>query len=205
TMLLAAAIDPDGLVPEQDELNNSASAPINVRAMNDLAVSTGSIRFTPGAAGHVDVAVTVQNLGLPLPIPVGVAVYKGTPGLAPGLLGSGTVPAGLAQNGAFTFHLDWNASGANGPTAIHVAVDEANALAESNEDNNRAFRYYFPGTALAVDLSVVSSELHATPTNPAPDATFTVTAPVHNLSSADANRVQVVVRNTGGQLLSSVE
>ncbi|MBZ4420466.1 CARDB domain-containing protein [Myxococcus sp. RHSTA-1-4] len=188
---LRAVVDPDGAVPELDERNNAVSAPLRVRQESDVAVTSQGIHFTSTGAEQVRIEVSVRNLGAPLPRDVQVDVYKGTPGTGGVKLGSGTVPAGTAPNASSRFSLTWSTQGVNGPTAVHVVVDPADQLSEADEQNNRAFRFYHPGTALPVDLSISSSDVTHEPGYVVPNQPLTVRVVVHNLSANDANRVVV--------------
>lgn len=190
---LRAAVDPDDTVPELDDFNNEAMASINVRSENDLSVGVSSIHFTSTGAGVVRVDVDVRNLGLPLPAPVNVDVYKGNPAAGGVKLGTASIPAGLGVNQVSTISVNWNAGSANGPTPLFAVVDPERLIAESDESNNQAFRFYFPAAGAAVDLSVADADLSATPAAPRPGENFTFRAMVRNPGTTDVNRVGVSV------------
>ncbi|HKD42278.1 MAG TPA: CARDB domain-containing protein, partial [Myxococcaceae bacterium] len=204
--ILRAIVNPDNTIGELDTTNNTAAAQLNVRQENDLAVSAAGIRFTTLGPNQVQVSVTVNNYGTTLPINVGVDVYKGSPFSGGTRVGSGTINAGLAPNQGTTVTVNWNTATVNGPTAVYAFVDPTTQLVEADKNNNIAFRFFYPGNQASTDLAVNASEWTVSPPRPSPRQRFTVSVPVHNLSAADANRVQVTIYNaSSGDTLSQVE
>lgn len=203
--LVRAVVDPSNLVAEISEHNNEASAPLNVRAEADLAITSSSIRFVAAGAGQTSVQVEVRNLGVPLGQAVSVGVWKGSPGSGGVRIGGATLPAGLATNGVATVSVLWSSASANGPTVVTAVVDENQVLSEADEANNSAFRYYFPGSANPVDLSVVFADVSLLPAAPHAGDVLTVSAAVRNLSAFDASRVAVSLTTATGALLAATE
>nr|WP_228530664.1 MULTISPECIES: CARDB domain-containing protein [Myxococcaceae] len=191
-----ALVDPERSVVEFDELNNTASARMEVQRGSDLSVSNTSLSFVQQSGTQVRVDVTVRNVGSTLARDVAVDVYKGSVGGV--RLGTATVAAGLASNASTTVSVLWDAAGANGATAIHAVVDPANVLAERDETNNAAFRFYDPGTSLPVDLAVVSAGITHAPGEVGARQPFTLRVQVTNPGANDANRVAVGVYESGG-------
>lgn len=201
---IEARIDPFQLQPELDRTNNVASAPLNVVAADDLAITSQGITFSPGTtSATATVSATVRNLGRTVQTAARVEVWKGSPSNGSSL-GSFFIPIGLATNATFTGSVQLPLAGLGPVTAISVDVDADDALSEVDESNNRAFRYFEGGAQAPVDLAL---------TEPQPDlpslvfanAPFQLPVVVKNLSSNDARRVLVRALDAAGTSVGQAE
>ncbi len=140
--LIYIQVDPSSQIAEYDENDNRAFAPLVVRALPDLAISSGSLRLTPNfprAGQSLTLAVEVANLGEQTASSVVVRAYAGDPSAGGSLIGTrslGALAAGGTATATFTHSLP------NGVTAqrLFVLVDPDGAVVEGDESNNRAER-----------------------------------------------------------------
>jgi subtilase family serine protease len=198
--LVQAEVNPGGAVPEHDPLDNTAVGRLTVSSGHDLAVTTASLSFAPVSDGQVRVDVAVRNLGAALPREVPVEVWRGAVGNGGVRLGTALLPQGLPSNAAHTASVPWATAGVNGPTPVHAVVDPAGVLAEREEGNNAAFRFFEPGaSARPVDLAVSGEDVTHSPVEPVALAPVTVAVRVRNLSAHDAGRVTVALWDLGNE------
>ncbi|HEX2550440.1 MAG TPA: CARDB domain-containing protein, partial [Nocardioidaceae bacterium] len=156
-VMVSAAVDPDNLVTEINEGNNSARFFLTDEP--DLAVGVDNVLLSssaPRAGDPVAVSVTVRNGGRAAASSVPVEVFDGEPEVGAPSIYSGTlptVPAGGNQAVSFT----WTAT--EGQHELTVVVDRANAILEMSEDNNRATREVQVARAAGPDLTVSAIDL----------------------------------------------
>jgi subtilase family serine protease len=131
---ITAVVDPDNLVPEQEEGNNTVTLPLTVRAAYDLRIDPGDIVVAGGATPAV--GVTVHNLGY-LDVAAGTALHvTDTQGGPTTLVGSPAMPL-IPARGSATVAVPW--SGFD-PTVAHTIAATADTVPPSELDatNNSA-------------------------------------------------------------------
>lgn len=202
--VVKATVDPANAVPELNELDNVAFAPITVDRRLDLAVSQTSLTFVPAGGSLVNVQLAVKVLGSTLDVPLRVDFFKGSATTGT-LISSQTVAAGTSVNGTAQVTASWDTASLNGPQVVTAVVDPLGAIAESNEQNNTATRYFFGAGGKVVDLAVQSADISVTPATVLLGKPFTVNAVIRNVSANDAVGVPVVLRTFDGVRLSTVE
>jgi subtilase family serine protease/flagellar hook assembly protein FlgD len=140
--LYFVAVDPAHKIAETSTEENNAFRVVQVRALPDLAVSTGSIGITPSAPKPGDtlaVSVDVQNLGQQAARNVVVRLFDGDASGA--ALGQQTIPAIEAQAvGKVSFTLTLPEQTA--ARSLTVVADADQTVEEGREDNNAATRSF---------------------------------------------------------------
>jgi len=125
----------------------------------DLSVSSDDIQFDPApetlsAGAPVTLKVTVHNWGYVTAPNVRVQFFDGDP--AGGLAISGELPAdSISAGSGQVFEYHWNVPDYSEYHSIYVIVDRLNAIRESNESNNTAFKSLIPNDDLLPPLSTV--------------------------------------------------
>lgn len=108
----------------------------------DLVITMNNIAFSeshPSAGTSVAITATVQNIGLrEAPAGFKVRFFKDNPYIPANLIGEKTITSPLAFGVTQTVTASWIAVGGLHP--IYVVVDAEEAVDESNETNNMAFR-----------------------------------------------------------------
>jgi Tol biopolymer transport system component/subtilase family serine protease len=131
-------VDPENQVAEIRDDDNDAFVTLKILSLPDLAVSTGSIVFTPPApkeGDSVQIGVTVQNKGEQGASNVPVRVSEGT-----NVIGSGVILS-IAGNSFGSISFPYGTA-QNGPHEITVVVDPDNTIVEFRKDNNTASRTF---------------------------------------------------------------
>jgi len=181
---LAATADPENIVLESSDTNNSATATITVAGAGTIDLAVGGIAFStsmPVAGAPFTITGTITNSGSAPAKNVAVSFFDGNPAAGGIQIGPdatiATVPAGGAGAASMT------ASLGAGTHTIFVVADRPNFIAESSEANNAA----------SAALTVLS------PTSPLPDLAVTAL----NVSNAapkagDAITITVLATNVGG-------
>ena len=140
--LYFVAVDPAHKIAETSTEENNAFRVVQVRALPDLAVSTGSIGITPSAPKPGDtlaVSVDVQNLGQQAARNVVVRLFDGDASGA--ALGQQTIPFIEAQAvGKVSFTLTLPEQTA--ARSLTVVADADQTVEEGREDNNAATRSF---------------------------------------------------------------
>jgi subtilase family serine protease/flagellar hook assembly protein FlgD len=180
TRALVVQVDPDDLLPEENELDNSASATLTDAGTLDVAVSAATLSSADVEVGErVDVTVEVTNHGtLPVfDLPVQLARDDG------GTLAElGRTTTGIEAGGSRTLSLPWSPAAAEETVRLLVRADPFDLLPETREDDN----------ALALTLRVRPSAL--------PNLAVTgaeVTIDPDPLREGESATIRATVRNTG--------
>ncbi len=125
----------------------------------DLAVSQSDITFTPQDSSYnsgqtIQIGVTVHNYGTVNAFDVLVRLYDGDPdeGIAPSI-GSFVAPL-ISAGGNYTSSVRYIVPVDAKYHTIYVKVDPNNAIAESNESNNKAYKSLIANKDLLPPLSV---------------------------------------------------
>lgn len=138
--VIHAVVDPEGLVEEHTESDNSTFQVVEVHSLPDLAISAGSLSLDPAfpvPGEPVALSVQVANLGEQDATPVAVRAYLGDPGAGGVLLADSTLdPVSGQASGIAT--LGWTFDQPTGQAAIFVVVDADEVLIEGDEANNSA-------------------------------------------------------------------
>jgi subtilase family serine protease len=132
-----AMADPDNVVAESSETNNTASTVLTIRTAVAPDLVVNSVTATPSpadTAGDVSVAVAVDNLGLPTPGPVALRLYDGVPESG----GIAIDTQSVAVTGPQTVTFTWHGPRTAGDHTLVAVIDPDNAIVEESEDNNRS-------------------------------------------------------------------
>jgi len=188
TTLLTVRVDPANDVAEADEANNSASASVTTQAAVDLVVAPADLAVdgTPTLGSDVTLRALLRNRGT-VDAPEAAVRFTVTDGtttrdlaVAPVLL-----PAGGSAERSALWRVDLT-----GDLVFSVSIDEGDAVAETDETNNRASFDLAAGVVTEPNLSVAYQDLTFTP-DPGLEG-----SPVE---------LAALVRNTGGSAASDVE
>jgi subtilase family serine protease len=191
-------LDPDRLVPERDEQNNTASFHFSVGVVQgpNLAVGFQDMTFAPdpGLAGKpVTLSALVRNTGTVEARDVVVAFYDGDP-VHGGVQMTRQTIALLPAAAATMVSTIWPLLPDAADKVIFVSVDPDNTIAEFSEADNSAFRIL---TVLGLpDLAIDPAAVRLTPGFPTHGATVQVEAQITNLGAQAAS--DVVVRAFAG-------
>ncbi len=191
---LEVTIDPESLVPEADEGNNTASLAFTSGAVDvpNLTLSHTDLGFdpNPGREGKpLTLTANVRNNGGQPAALVEVAFYEGDPAQGAPRIGEVvTIPA-IAAGGGAVATLVWPRVPDAGDRVIHVVVDPAHKIAEFSEDDNSAFEIL---RILSLpDAAVSEAALDLAPRFPAPSQPVTLTVTVSNLGEQDVQGLVV--------------
>lgn len=176
-------LDANGLIPELDETNNSASLAFVAGAPDtpNLAISYVDLDFTPEPAlegSALDVQVLLRNTGGVAATDIEVGFFDGNPAQGGTLIGSSTVAA-LAAGTATPVVFTWLELPDAGDRFVHVVADPGNVLAELDESDNRAFRLL---EVLSLpDAALAPGSISLLPTFPVPGQPVVISIEVANL------------------------
>ena len=179
TRTLTAVADPDSVVAEGDEANNTASATVTVKASTgvpDLEVTASGISFSnpaPVAFETFDITAQVKNVGSNLADNVAVRFLDGAETLATVTLGG----IGVGQTG--TARLRGGLT--EGSHTITVVADPDSALVgETNRNNNQADKAITVAAPPASPADLVVQSLVLEPSSPVADAPVALKTTVIN-------------------------
>ncbi|MBI3977576.1 MAG: hypothetical protein HY331_05250 [Chloroflexi bacterium] len=131
--------DPFRRVAESDEGNNSAAAGIAVRTRPDLSVAGIALSDAePVDSQAVTVTLALPNTGQTTAVTHTVALYDGNPSAGGVPIGDVTLPP-LPGGETRTVEVVWTPARL-GAHRLFAVSDRANAVAESDEGNNQAWR-----------------------------------------------------------------
>ncbi len=184
-------VDPDNSIPELDENNNIATI-VLIRTIPDLSISASDVVIVPpfieGQPAKIDAAI--HNIGSLGASNVVVAFYDGDP--QQGTL-IGTVTKSYIDAGATALaEMIWNTFGQSGRNYIHVVVDPANIIEESNENNNASLIAADVAPPILPDLAVASTDITFSSLNPPEGEQLTITSTIHNLGT-DTSDIEVTL------------
>lgn len=153
---IAAVVDPEGVVPELNEANNSAER--FFRDLPDLAVGYDNFELRPAeplAGDLVTVDLTVRNRGTAAALGVELALYDGDPAAGGVLIGSHTF-ADLPVAG--NARASWSWPAAPGRHQLFAVADPQSGLVELSEANNRSSRVVTVPRATGPDLAITATD-----------------------------------------------
>ncbi len=190
-----AVADPESLVPESREDNNSACVAVVVSPRPDLLVIGDSLRFAPANPTLGDtlrVALSVRNAGTAPAGDVTVRLRKGLPDSSGPVLAPDVLLASMAgletREVEFAFVPD-----DTGALVVTAELDPENRVIESNEENNECW-----GTIVVAslpDLAVAREDVRFEPSAPVEGQNVEVTARVRNLTLGGAPGFSVELWN----------
>jgi len=137
--IIYVRVDPDNQIAEIREDDNDAFVTLKILSLPDLAVSTGSIIFTPPAPKEgdpVQIGVTVENKGEQGASSIMVRVSEGAT-----VIGSDIIPS-IGGNSFGVISFPYDTTGKKGPHEITAVVDPSSTIAEQRKDNNTASRTF---------------------------------------------------------------
>ncbi len=193
-------IDPDSLVPESEEGNNTAELAFTAGALDqpNLALSFADFTFdpNPGREGKpLTLSARVRNNGGAPVSDVEVAFYDGDPATgAPQILERAVIPA-LGAGEQAVASLVWPRLPTAADRLLYAVVDPDGEIAEFSEEDNTAFN------VLAVlslpDLGISPASLALAPRFPRPGDAVSLTVTVANLGEQEVR--DLVVRAFDGE------
>ena len=203
---ISVVADPDNVIAEADETNNTASM-LLTRTIPDLSISSSDITIIPPVIEGQSAVITaiVHNTGNLGASDVVVSFYDGDPQSGGTLIGS--VTKSYMDAGATALaEVAWNTFGQSGTNYIHVVVDPQNIINESNENNNTTLIPIDVTPSIKPDLVITSSDIIFSNLNPQDGEPLVITATVHNFGT-DASDIKVNLYNgnpsSGGTLLNT--
>lgn len=206
-------VDPDDVIGEEDEANNTASVTVTSQPSIDLEVLPNDIVLTatslvPGADITWD--VTVRNRGtrdLPQNATVTYSVTDGSQSVAV-LSESVFLTAGQARTRTVTWRADLSSGptgGLGGDLELVVTIDGGGVL-ETSVDNNQARSSFSIGTVALPNLVVRFESLGFDPDPAREGKPLTIAARVENTGGTVAADVEVAAYDgnpdTGGPLIA---
>lgn len=185
--------DPDGLLTEYNEVDNSASKAIAVKAppvSPDLTIASGDVTVSPPLLQTVPQAevltAKVSNLGQTAVHQTAIWLYDGDPAAGGAKIGETVVdvPGRASAQVTFSFTLTQSAE-----HRLWLVIDPSNHLAEADETNNRASAALPLQSTL--DFFVTPGSLSFSQNPSGLGQNVTITATVGNQGTTDAFRVPV--------------
>lgn len=177
-------------IDELNETDNTASKNLTSATLPDLSIVPSEITFSPSSPNPGDVVTitaTIRNLGETGASNVTVDIYDGDPASGGISLYNTTVPS-IGGGGFLTLQIV--GSFASGIHNIHLVVDKANSINESNKSNNTAMKTLQIGVGF-IDLSITRHDILFAPVNPIEGNTVSINATIHNESDAAATNILV--------------
>jgi len=188
-----AEIDPDDLVPEADEANNTARVAFTSQEVTeaDLIVERGSLVFSPdpGREGvALSLSVTLRNGGGTAVSDAEVGFYEGDPAQGGTLLGTATV-ASLDPGASVEAVFSWPEVPTAADRLIFAVADPNGVVAEFDEENNSTFELL--EVASRPDPAISAASLELAPRFPRPGESVTLTVRVSNLGEQEVSGLVV--------------
>ncbi|MBI5096539.1 MAG: VCBS repeat-containing protein, partial [Nitrospirae bacterium] len=158
---LHVVVDPQGLIPESNENNNSALIPVDVTppAKPDLAITGSDIAFSslnPAEGRLLTLTAMIRNLGLQT-ANVGVVLYDGDPASGGSLIAMKTIYQIIPFGGAVSMSFDIPTTGMAGNHKYYLSLDPGHMIDEINEANNVAWNSVTIG-ASGLALSITTDK-----------------------------------------------
>lgn len=187
-------VDPEGVLPEKNESNNTASATFNSVLADgpNLSVNFRDFSVTPEALlerGDAQLSVKVVNSGTQAAQNVAVQFFLGNPASGGQQLGETQVIAEIAAGASAHAGLSWTDIPEPGEQLLYVLLDPENSIADPNIQDNITFARV--QVASLPDLAVGQGDLRLLPTNPKAGETVNLVASISNLGQQPAQNVRV--------------
>jgi subtilase family serine protease/flagellar hook assembly protein FlgD len=178
TRPLVVQVDPDDLLPEENELDNSASATLTDEGTLDVGVSAATLSSADVEVGEpVEVTVEVTNHGtLPVfDLPVQLARDDG------GTLAElARTTTGIEAGESRTLSLQWSPVVAEETVRLVVRADPFDLLVETREDDNALALILHVRPSALPNLAVSGAEVTIDPDPPREGENATIGATVRN-------------------------
>ncbi|MDH3599207.1 MAG: hypothetical protein OEU26_06155, partial [Candidatus Tectomicrobia bacterium] len=183
-LTFTARLDPDQLIPELDEQNNSASVAFSVGEVNgpNLVVSFQDVTLVPNPALEglpTTITALIRNTGDADAQDVTVGFYDGEPSQGGTRIGAPQMLASLPGGASTNVSIIWPALPDASDKLVYVSVDPDNTIAEFSESDNTAFQLL--DVLSRPDLALNPADVHLTPGFPAQGQPVQVDARITNL------------------------
>ncbi|GIV78085.1 MAG: hypothetical protein KatS3mg050_2479 [Litorilinea sp.] len=204
---IQVTVDPNNLIPESRESDNSAKKSFTVTAAPrpNLVVLAGNVGFNPPApttGDRVTVQAVVLNHGAVEARDVVVQLADITDsGPGSGVpIGPPQTIARIAPGSSGAVQFTYDTSGKEGSRTLQVTADPNNFILESDENDNRATRDLTVAPRPTPNLVAIASNIEFEPAEPSDGDLVTIRATVLNNGTAPASDVVVrLVDITNGQ------
>ena len=190
--IIRVIADPTDAIGESNEQDNRITKNLAIKppALADLVVQESDITFTPNSpvlGESVRVTVTVANRGTADAAEVLVALTDLSGG---GGIGQPVTIASIPVGGSASVEFTYDTTDKAGERRIQATADPENAIAESNEENNRAVKLLKVRTPeekppAQPNLLVTASDISFNPASPVAGDTVTITLRLRNDGTAD--------------------
>jgi len=205
-------IDDGNLLPEINELNNSASLSFSSGTATgaNLSVSYTDLNFQPEPAlegSQTTISAVIRNTGTLDATNIQAAFYNGDPNSGGVLIGYVTPITLIAANSEIPVNLSWDSVPTAGEKIIHLVVDPDNTISEFSETDNNAFKSL---SVLSLpDLTISPAEIVLNPTFAKEGENITLTVMVNNLGEQTVSQVNVGIYDadpqSGGVLIGTMQ
>ena len=138
--LFFVVADPDYLIPEFDETDNSTFQTLEILSLPDPAISPASLALEPPFPlpdQQVSLTVDISNLGEQPATAVLVRAFDGDPAAGGTQVGGDQIVPTIDGLSGGSAHFSWLFAGTE-PRSIVVVVDPLDTIEEGAEDNNTA-------------------------------------------------------------------
>ena len=186
-------VDPDNLVKESNENNNSAARALLPEATYDFEVLAADLTVSSNPVDQYQemrISAKISNRGTMNAYNVPVRFYIDDPSAPQDIA---TLTVDIPAGGSISKEITWKANmpGANMP--LTVRVDPANAFAETNKANNRAGVPLTVNNIALVDpnLAISYRDIVISPNPVIQAGSVTITATVRNDGFADVANIAV--------------
>ncbi|MEO0294250.1 MAG: CARDB domain-containing protein, partial [candidate division WOR-3 bacterium] len=181
--------DPDNIILESNETNNTATRSFNVTGFPpDLAVNNNDITFTPTSpeeGDSVKISAVIRNIGEGGAQGITVSFYEGNPNLGAKQIGSVFINFVL-PGGSKKVDINWGTIGKEGYNDIWVVIDPENRIEEITKLNNIAHASIKVKPS-EPDLEIKSKDIVLFPEYPTLLDTINILVWVHNRGSKSIN------------------
>jgi subtilase family serine protease/squalene cyclase len=204
TNYIHVVVDPEDLIAESNENNNSTLVSIDVipPVKPDLLITSTDIVFShpaPKEGDPLTITATVHNLGTDADT-IKVDLYDGIPGSGGTLLNTYTVSQIIPFGGQEQIIFNIDTIGFSGNHSFHVVLDPDNSIDEQREDNNSASADLLIGS-IGLDLTETTDKTQYTDNE---DVLITVNV-TDLLNELRELQVDVKVFDTEGFLAGSLD
>lgn len=183
--------DPDNVVEESSETNNTVLQTLYPDATYDFEVTADDLLVTPSTVDllqNLIVSATVRNSGTRLAYSVPVRYSVITSG---GQVDIATVAVDIPAGSSVTKEIVWRADQVGSDMDVVVTVDPDNSLIELVEDNNSATSKVTVKAATDPNLTVNYQDITITPTPASQGDHVIITALIKNQGFSTANNITV--------------
>ncbi len=181
---ITATADPDNLIAESNEANNTLTQTLDVKERIDLVASSTDIYLsnpTPKEGEVIQVSAVIYNNGESPANNVLVRIYSEDPAQGGTQLGSDQIITAIPGKGSGqTGWITYDTFGKSGPHTLHVVADPLNAIPETDKTNNTA-RLTFEVQPRA---DLVVQDIQFTPASPEEGDLVQIKATVKNIGTA---------------------